>query len=68
MIRRSNRDVGGRVVELAEKEFMVRGPRLPEGVEDIETLVLKADGGTPVLVRDVARVELVPAGRRSIAN
>src|SRR5690606_35505193 len=35
---------------------------------DIETLVLKADGGTPVLVRDVARVELVPAGRRGITE
>ncbi|TVO59712.1 efflux RND transporter permease subunit [Denitromonas halophila] len=68
VIRESNRDVGGRVVELAEKEFMVRGLGYLKGVEDIETLVLKADGGTPVLVRDVARVELVPAGRRGITE
>ena len=68
VIRESNRDVGGRVVELAEKEFMVRGLGYLKGVADIESLVLKADGGTPVLVRDVARVELVPAGRRGITE
>ncbi|PKO41323.1 MAG: CusA/CzcA family heavy metal efflux RND transporter [Betaproteobacteria bacterium HGW-Betaproteobacteria-4] len=68
VIRESNRDVGGRVVELAEKEFMVRGLGYLKGIEDIETLVLKSDGGTPVLVRDVARVELVPASRRGITE
>ncbi len=68
VIRESNRDVGGRVIELAEKEFMVRGLGYLKGIEDIETLVLKSDGGTPVLVRDVAKVELVPAGRRGITE
>ncbi|WP_227817140.1 efflux RND transporter permease subunit [Nitrogeniibacter aestuarii] len=68
VIRESNRDVGGRVVELSEKEFMVRGLGYLKGVTDIEQLVLKADAGTPVLVRDVARVEIVPASRRGIAE
>jgi len=68
VIRESNRDVGGRVVELSEKEFMVRGLGYLKGIDDIEMLVLKSDGGTPVLVRDVARVELVPAGRRGITE
>lgn len=68
VIRESNRDVGGRVVEMSEKEYMVRGLGYLHGVEDIETLVLKSDRGTPVLVRDVAKVELVPAGRRGIAE
>jgi len=68
VIRESNRDVGGRVVEMAEKEFMVRGLGYLKGVEDIETLVLSSEGGTPVLVRDVARVELVPASRRGITE
>ncbi|HRE70933.1 MAG TPA: efflux RND transporter permease subunit [Accumulibacter sp.] len=68
VIRESNRDVGGRVVELAEKEYMVRGLGYLKGVGDIETLVLKSDGGTPVLVRDVARVEIVPGGRRGITE
>ena len=68
VIRESNRDVGGRVIEMAEKEFMVRGLGYLKGIEDIETLVLKSDGGTPVLVRDVAKVELVPASRRGITE
>lgn len=68
VIRDSNRDVGGRAVEIAEKEYMVRGLGYLKGVQDIENLVLKAERGTPILVRDIARVELVPAGRRGIAE
>ena len=67
-IRASNMDVGGRVVELAETEFAVRGRGLIKSAGDIEQIVLKVDGGTPVLVRDVARVELVPDERRGIAE
>ena len=67
-IRASNRDVGGRVVELAEKEYMVRGRGYLRGVEDIAGIVLKAERGTPVRVGDVARVERVPAERRGIAE
>ncbi|CAG0953754.1 hypothetical protein RHDC4_00251, partial [Rhodocyclaceae bacterium] len=67
-IRESNRDVGGRVVEMAETEYMVRGRGYLRGVRDIEGLVLKADRGTPVLLKDVARVELGPDERRGIAE
>lgn len=67
-IKGSNRDVGGRVVEMAETEYMVRGHGYLRGVEDIENLVLRAEGGTPVRVRDVARVELGPDERRGIAE
>jgi Cu(I)/Ag(I) efflux system membrane protein CusA/SilA len=42
VIRDSNRDVGGRVVEMAETEFMVRGKGYLRGKADIEQLVLKA--------------------------
>ncbi|HNC52195.1 MAG TPA: CusA/CzcA family heavy metal efflux RND transporter [Accumulibacter sp.] len=68
VIRDSNRDVGGRVVEMAETEYMVRGKGYLRGVQDIEKLVLKSDKGTPVLVRDVARVELVPDERRGLTE
>ena len=68
VIRSSNRDVGGRVVELAETEYMVRGKGYLRGVADLEQLVLKAEGGVPVLLRDVARVELGPDERRGIAE
>ena len=68
VIRDSNRDVGGRAVEMTETEYVVRGRGYLRGMADIETLVLKAEGGTPVLVRDVARVETVPDERRGIAE
>src|SRR5574337_1100092 len=64
----SNRDVGGRVVEMTETEYMVRGKGYLRGIEDIENLVVKAEGGTPVLVRDVARVELGPDERRGVTE
>ncbi|MFN9031154.1 MAG: efflux RND transporter permease subunit [Betaproteobacteria bacterium] len=68
VIRRSNRDVGGRVVEMAETEFMVRGRGYLRGKEDIKNLVLRSERGTPVRVRDVARVELGPDERRGMAE
>jgi len=68
VIRDSNRDVGGRVVEMAETEYMVRGKGYLRGKADIEMLVVKSEKGTPVLVRDIARVELVPDERRGLAE
>ena len=68
VIAESNRDVGGRVIEMAETEYMVRGRGYLRGIEDIENLVLRAEGGAPVLIGDVARVELVPDERRGIAD
>ena len=67
-IRDSNRDVGGRVVEMAETEYMVRGRGYLRGREDIEKLVVKAEKGTPVLIRDIARVELAPDERRGLTE
>ena len=64
VIRRSNTDVGGRTIEMTETEYMVRGRGYLHGTSDIERLVLKSERGTPVLVRDVATVELVPDERR----
>ena len=65
VIRGSNMDVGGRTLELAEHEFMVRGRGYLKGIDDLENIVVKSDGGTPVLLKDVARVEL---GRRRAAR
>ncbi len=67
-IRESNMDVGGRVVELAETEFMVRGRGYLKSIGDIEQIVLKAESGTPVLIKDVARVELAPDERRGVTE
>ncbi|WP_295754392.1 efflux RND transporter permease subunit [Undibacterium sp.] len=68
VIRDSNRDVGGRTVEMAETEYMIRGKGYLRGISDIEMLVVKSDKGTPVLIRDIARVELVPDERRGLTE
>ena len=68
VIRESNRDVGGRTLEMAETEYMVRGRGYLRGKSDIENLVVKAEKGTPVLIRDIARVELGPDERRGLTE
>ena len=68
VITSSNRDVGGRVIELTETEYMVRGKGYLRGISDLENLVVKAHEGMPVLLRHVARVELVPDERRGITE
>ena len=68
VIRDSNRDVGGRVVEMAETEYMVRGKGYLRGKADIELLAVKSERGTPVLIRDIGRVELVPDERRGLTE
>ncbi|MBF0124399.1 MAG: efflux RND transporter permease subunit [Magnetococcales bacterium] len=68
VIRDSNRDVGGRVIEMAETEYMVRGRGYLRGIADLEQLVVKASQGTAVLLRDIARVELVPDERRGLTE
>ena len=68
-IQRSNIDVGGRVVELAEKEFMVRGLGYVQDVRDLENIVLTAGpGGVPVLLKDVAQIAIGPEIRRGLAE
>lgn len=68
-IKMGNVDVGGRVVELSEREYMVRGLGYIKKLPDIENIVLKVDqGGTPIRIQDVARVELGPDERRGIAE
>ena len=68
-VRKSNNDVGGRVVEWTGREYMVRGKGYVEKVEDIEQVSLGAKpDGTPILVKDVARVHLGPEMRRGVAE
>jgi Cu(I)/Ag(I) efflux system membrane protein CusA/SilA len=68
-VRKSNNDVGGRVVELASTEYFVRGRGYIESTEDIENIAIGTNGnGTPVLVRDVASVHLGPDMRRGAAE
>src|SRR5262249_22303713 len=59
---------GGRVIELTETEYMVRGKGYLRSISDLENLVVKAHEGMPVLLRHVARVELAPNERRGITE
>ncbi len=69
VIRNSNNEVGGRVVEFTGKEYLVRGRGYIQSLEDIRSLAVGTDGkGTPIRVEDIARVELGPDMRRGIAE
>jgi Cu(I)/Ag(I) efflux system membrane protein CusA/SilA len=67
-IRASNRDVGGRSIEMSETEYLVRGRGYLRNADDIGKIVLANQGGTPVLLRDVAQVQLGPDERRGITE
>ena len=68
-IRASNEDVGAMVLEMAEREYMIRGLGYLEGLEDIEAVVVASTGhGTPIRVADVAEVRLAPDVRRGLAD
>src|SRR5262249_8864201 len=60
--------VGGRTVELSEFEYVIRGKGYLKGINDLGNVVLKANNGTPVLLKDIARVELGPDERRGIGE
>jgi copper/silver efflux system protein len=68
-IRESNEDVGGRVLEIAGHEHMIRGRGYIRSTADIESIPLKVDErGTPVRIRDVAHVSVGPDMRRGLAE
>ncbi len=70
-IRASNRDVGGRTIEMSETEYMVRGRGYIRNIQDLANVMLKADvggSGTAVFIKDVARIEIGPEERRGIAE
>ncbi len=68
-IRQSNNEVGGRLIEFAGTEFMVRGEGYLQSTSDLDKVVVKATpGGTPVLLKDVATVALGPQMRRGILD
>ena len=68
-ILRSNRDAGGRLIEMSETEYMVRGLGRIQSLDDIKSIAIKSDGkGTPVLIKDVAHVKLGPELRRGVAE
>ncbi len=68
-LQRSNNDVGGRLVEMGETEFMVRGLGYIQSIEDIENTPVGVDeNGTPILIRNIAHVHLGPELRRGLVD
>lgn len=68
-IKKSNSDSGGKLLEMGETEFMVRGKGYIKSIEDIENITLKVnEDGTPVLLKNVAKVHIGPELRRGIAE
>lgn len=69
-LRKGNQDGGGRVLEFAGAEYMVRGRGYIKNISDIENIVVSTDAksGTPITVRQVARVELGPDMRRGVTD
>jgi len=69
-IRKGNNDVGGRLLEFAGAEYMVRGRGYAKSAKDIENIVIGVDEktGTPVLIKNVAKVALGPDIRRGVAD
>ncbi|MDO8723506.1 MAG: CusA/CzcA family heavy metal efflux RND transporter [Syntrophales bacterium] len=68
-VKKSNRDVEGRVLEFSGIEYMIRGRGYIKGLKDLENISIGGDGlGTPVLMKDVATVRIGPEIRRGLAD
>lgn len=68
-IERGNMETGGRVIEMAEAEYMIRASGYVEGTDDLERIpVMTTADGTPILIRDVAEVRMGPELRRGIGE
>jgi len=68
LIRAASSEVGGRVLEQGESEYVIRSSGYVTSRDDLEKIVLKAQDGTPVLLSDVARIIEGPALRRGIVE
>ncbi|MGK2859011.1 MAG: efflux RND transporter permease subunit [Thermoanaerobaculia bacterium] len=67
-VRKSNGDVGGRSIEMAGHEYVVRGRGYVESIGDLGTIPLRAKSGVPVYLRDIAKIALGPDQRRGFAE
>ncbi len=69
-IQNSNNDVGGRLLEMGEMEFMVRGLGYIKSKEDLEIVAIDVNKatGTPVYLKDVANIDIGPELRRGLAD
>lgn len=68
-IQRGNQETGGRVIEMAEAEYMVRASGYIQGEDDLRAIpVGLSDNGTPVLLSDIAEIQVGPELRRGVGE
>ena len=67
-VRKSNKDIGAKTIEINQAEYLVRGLGYIKSVADLENAVVTSSNLTPILVKDVAKVYLGPAARRGILD
>ncbi|PHR69680.1 MAG: cation transporter [Lutibacter sp.] len=67
-VRKSNKDIGAKTIEINQAEYLVRGLGYIKSVEDLENAVVSSENFTPILIKDVAKVALGPAQRRGILD
>ncbi len=67
-IRKTNKDVGAKTIEINRAEYLIRGLGYAKSVEDIENAVVTSENFTSILIKDIAKVSLGPAERRGILD
>ncbi len=67
-VRKSNKDIGAKTIEINQAEYLVRGLGYIKSVKDLENAVVSSENFTPILVKDVAKVALGPAQRRGLLD
>ncbi len=67
-VRKTNKDIGAKTLEINQVEYLVRGLGYVKSVADIENAVVSSTNTTPILIKDLAKVSLGPAARRGILD
>ncbi|MEO0123999.1 MAG: CusA/CzcA family heavy metal efflux RND transporter [candidate division WOR-3 bacterium] len=63
-VRNSNIDVGAKVIERGGMEYIIRGVGFIHSIEDLKNIGIKSENGTPILLKDIARIQIGPEFRR----
>ncbi|MGE4234099.1 MAG: efflux RND transporter permease subunit [Bacteriovoracia bacterium] len=67
-IKESNNEIGARVLEVSGAEYMIRGRGYVKTIRDIENIVLGYENGTPIYIKNIAKVSLGPEMRRGVTD
>jgi Cu(I)/Ag(I) efflux system membrane protein CusA/SilA len=67
-VRKTNKDIGAKTIEINQAEYLVRGLGYVKSIEDIENTVVTSQNNIPILIKDVSKVSLGPAERRGILD